>query len=278
MTNEIQLLAKFLSKTMQYPVWQDDGLLKLYLYCLSNASHNTYMWRGILIQPGDLPLSERHVSKILAWSRSKLDRKIKQLCSTGLVSVHAVPQTGTMVHVEHWPRSEASQIKTGPAADPVHIQSKTSSSNNSSIDCPQNKTSLGNTSCRASPVLHQNEASFNGTGLILKPNPLIEKKDSSMTTAAKTEPDGFTEIWISYPVNRRTRRAEAAELVRDALSNGASIEAILKALEEDRRSVEWQKENGRYIPGIVNWLLKETWRGYMEPKPREEDGEQWISR
>lgn len=42
---------------MKSPVWADDGAVKLYLYCLAMASHNQYCWRGLQLQPGDMPLS-----------------------------------------------------------------------------------------------------------------------------------------------------------------------------------------------------------------------------
>jgi len=96
-------LIGFVSQAMEAQIWQDDGAVKLYLYCLSRASHNVFKWHGLSVQPGDMPLSERHAAEALSWSRNKLDRKLKALEISGLITVHSVTRMGTMVHVVRWP-------------------------------------------------------------------------------------------------------------------------------------------------------------------------------
>ena len=66
--------ADGIRQLMRSPVWADDGAVKLYLYCLAMASHNQYCWRGLHLQPGDMPLSGRKTAKVLCWSRDKLRR------------------------------------------------------------------------------------------------------------------------------------------------------------------------------------------------------------
>ena len=56
-------------------IWSDDGLFKLYHYCLHKASRNLYVWRGVQIRPGEFPMSFRHAAEELCWSRDKLIRK-----------------------------------------------------------------------------------------------------------------------------------------------------------------------------------------------------------
>ena len=71
--------ADAIRQLMKSPVWADDGAVKLYLYCLAMASHNQYCWRGLQLQPGDMPLSERKTAKALCWSRDKLRRRMRML-------------------------------------------------------------------------------------------------------------------------------------------------------------------------------------------------------
>ena len=66
--------ADAIRQLMKSPVWADDGAVKLYLYCLAMASHNQYCWRGLQLQPGDMPLSERKTAKALCWFRDKIGR------------------------------------------------------------------------------------------------------------------------------------------------------------------------------------------------------------
>ena len=108
----------------------------------------------------------------------------------------------------------------------------------------------------------------------MEPNP-IEKNSTASLSAS--EPQGFTDVWIAYPANRRTLRKEAARLVAKALDEGATIDSILAALEAEKQSYSWREENGRFIPGIVKWLEKETWRSFVQQAETVEEDEEWTS-
>ena len=108
----------------------------------------------------------------------------------------------------------------------------------------------------------------------MEPNPI--KKNSTASLSA-SEPQGFTDVWIAYPANRRTLRREAARLVAKALDKGATIDSILAALEAEKQSYSWHEENGRFIPGIVKWLEKETWRSFVQQAETVEEDEEWTS-
>jgi len=72
-------------------------------------------------------------------------------------------------------------------------------------------------------------------------------------------------------------RREAARLVAKALDEGATIDSILAALEAEKQSNSWREENGRFIPGIVKWLEKETWRSFVQQAETVEEDEEWTS-
>ena len=118
------------------------------------------------------------------------------------------------------------------------------------------------------------EASKRGGGSTMEPNP-IEK--NSTASLSGSEPQGFTNVWIAYPANRRTLIREAARLVAKALDDGATIDSILAALEAEKQSYSWREENGRFIPGIVKWLEKETWRSFVQQVETVEEEEEWTS-
>jgi len=76
--------ADGIQQLMRSPVWADDGVVKLYLYCLAMASRNQYCWRGLQLQPGDIPLSERKTARAFFWSRDKLRRRMRMLEAQGM--------------------------------------------------------------------------------------------------------------------------------------------------------------------------------------------------
>ena len=290
MPSDIKQFSAFVKQVKSNRVWQDDALFKLYFYCLTQASHNKYDWRGIRINSGEIPMSERHVSEALCWSRSKLDRKLKQLEDIGLVQVMCIPQKGTMVRVNQCFQDDL--VETGLTVDPV-FQNDTSSDKTGFKTEPvfQNESSSTKTGLTASPVGFQNESSFESatapnwthheasltkTGLMVEPNPYISNT-KLYTHTIPEEPEGFTQLWLAYPSSRRTYRDEAIVLFQKAISEGATVDAMLAALEADKGSYTWTKDGGRYIPGIVKWLQRETWRDHIVTVSAKED-RKWISR
>ena len=111
-------VAEWVAQAMGSPVWRDDALLKLYLYCLSRASHNRCVWRGIQLAVGDMPMSERHAAEELCWSRNKLDRQLKRLQEAGLVRVRRMPQRGLLLHIASLFQEDSATNETGSVMEP----------------------------------------------------------------------------------------------------------------------------------------------------------------
>ena len=258
-------LAELISQAVDAQIWQDDGAVKLYLYCLSRASHNVFKWRGLSLQPGDMPLSGRHAAEALIWSRNKLDRKLQALVASGLITVRNVSHMGTLVHIVHWPDTADTD------SDWLHggATNEATTAEGGSMVEPQTEPGTKTT------WPHDGATTQKGAGgSTMEPNP-IEK--NSTASLSGSEPQGFTDVWIAYPANRRTLRREAARLVAKALDEGATIDSILAALEAEKQSYSWREENGRFIPGIVKWLEKETWRSFVQQAETVEEDEEWTS-
>ncbi len=282
--------ADAIRQLMRSPIWADDGAVKLYLHCLAMASHNQYCWRGLQLQPGDMPLSERKTAKALCWSRDKLRRRMRMLEAQGMVTIRSIPNVGTMLHVVNWP--DPAGVKNGPEAGATCIHDGASAEAWDAQDCTgspldasqawyQDDTSHQETGIAVIPTDPQNQTSSGQTGTLARPNPYIKNiYTSSLGYGTRNEPDRFSEIWLAYPQNRRTNREAAAALVEKALNDGATIEAILSALEAEKQTVDWLTANGQYVPGIVKWLEREPWRVYVPAttiSDVSDDEEKWES-
>ena len=365
-------LTSAVRKLMGEPVWHDDALLKLYLYCIAQASRDHHDFWGIVICPGDILQPERILANDLKWSRNKLVRKLRQLCDMGQITLDLKGALGTLIHLVHWEELQddtclpagcrsgrsgsaddentSDYLSTGnpipSALEQDLLQSETrgpmrlskteqelsqngdqgfpavpeteqellqnehadqerchgiehgllQSEINHSACCSKSEQELQqNGSAVSSPAIKtEPEQCQNETGAAPSCSEVVSKSDrtpysnsiysnkhnrQSIEKAAHIpEPMGFQEVWLSYPAARRTRRTEAAELFAQALSDGATVEAVLRALEDDVQSAAWQRENGQYIPGIVKWLQKETWRSYITQAAPERGGARWTSR
>lgn len=84
----------------------------------------------------------------------------------------------------------------------------------------------------------------------------------------------FERLWAVYP------RKEAKELARSAWhllwrhGEVPALDVLLGALDRFRASVSWNKEHGRFVPQLVNWLRGRRWLDEVPDAPASPVGEQ----
>lgn len=96
------------------------------------------------------------------------------------------------------------------------------------------------------------------------------EKEKEKENENEKEIEGFALLWDAYPVSRRGSRAVAFEAFREQILSQEDLDAALCALEAWKRSEQWAKEGGQYVPYLCNWLERGIWRS-MPPDalPRE---------
>jgi hypothetical protein len=91
----------------------------------------------------------------------------------------------------------------------------------------------------------------NGQPILLKTH-----KKRSRKPLAIADPAKFEIFWKAYP---RKMAKGAAFKAFAAVTAGKYMDAILKALEWQKRSPEWLKERGAFIPHPATWLRAHRW-------------------
>jgi hypothetical protein len=75
---------------------------------------------------------------------------------------------------------------------------------------------------------------------------------------ADTAPNpAFAAFWQAYP--RKQSKADAAAAFAKLGPNPALLEIILAAVERQKKSFDWTKEAGRFIPFPATWLNGRRW-------------------
>ena len=70
----------------------------------------------------------------------------------------------------------------------------------------------------------------------------------------------FEGLWMSYPPQRLGHRAEAAEAYAASIRTAQDAKLAMDSLGKWKRSEQWDREGGRYIPRLSNWLRRGDWR------------------
>lgn len=75
----------------------------------------------------------------------------------------------------------------------------------------------------------------------------------------------FERFWKAYP--RKVAKADALKAFEKNVP-GPLLETVLNALEKQKRSEDWTRDSGRYIPYPATWLNGKRWEDEQEPKGR----------
>jgi phage replication O-like protein O len=83
-----------------------------------------------------------------------------------------------------------------------------------------------------------------------------------ITTLIKSE-NGFERFWKIYP--RKVGKIKAIKAWERAKTK-ADSEEIIKAVEKQKKSTQWKKDNGQYIPHPTTWLNEGRWMDELPEK------------
>ncbi len=74
--------------------------------------------------------------------------------------------------------------------------------------------------------------------------------------------DRFSEFWSAYP--KKVAKQYALKAWKRLKPNADLHQRILKAVEDQKQSEQWRKNNGQYIPNPATWLNGGQWDNEME--------------
>lgn len=88
------------------------------------------------------------------------------------------------------------------------------------------------------------------------------KQSNKKNTPSKGAGKGFDEFWQAYP--KKTAKQAALKAWNKLKPDGEFLKIILNALEQQKQSVQWQKDGGQYIPYPATWLNGKRWEDKSE--------------
>lgn len=86
-----------------------------------------------------------------------------------------------------------------------------------------------------------------------------EEIDIDNTTCANdyTKTNHFEDFWKAYP--KKKAKGDAEKAWKALKPNEETFDKILGAIESQKKTQQWQKENGQFIPYPATWLRSKGW-------------------
>lgn len=95
-------------------------------------------------------------------------------------------------------------------------------------------------------------------------NPLYPPKGDGRVVASHDE--DFERFWNAYP--RKQGKGKLEAIWRKISPSKSDLGIMLKAIEIQKKSPEWKRESGRFIPSPTRWIAERRWEDVdQEPIP-----------
>lgn len=79
----------------------------------------------------------------------------------------------------------------------------------------------------------------------------------------------FKEFWDTYP--KKVGKGAAEKAYNKIKPDEVLQERIMCAIYDAKKSKDWKKDNGQYIPHPATWLNQKRWEDELEPEPEPPD-------
>jgi len=89
---------------------------------------------------------------------------------------------------------------------------------------------------------------------------------NNVNNEKQVKSDGhFLQFWKAYP--KKVGKKAAEKSYKNISQSKEQLNIILNAIEKQKRSIQWEKEDGKYIPNPTTWLNQGRWDDELKPKP-----------
>lgn len=100
-------------------------------------------------------------------------------------------------------------------------------------------------------------------------NPIQSESESESESNARTaRSDGFERFWAIYP--KKVGKQAALKAWNKQNPGESLVEAMLSAIETQKKSAQWVKDGGQFIPNPATWLNQERWNDELPQATRQE--------
>lgn len=96
-----------------------------------------------------------------------------------------------------------------------------------------------------------------------KQNAINNNNDNKTNNDSNNKEDRFAQFWTVYP--RKTAKVEARKKFEKLNPDDELLETMIRAVEQQKQSDQWTRDNGQYIPHPATWIYQRRWEDEVKP-------------
>lgn len=210
--------------------WIDDkNTVYVYLRLLLKAAWSDRFQNGVEIKRGQAVISQNEFAKTCGISRQELRTILDRLVSTNKIRRTPTAKCSIITLIEY---DCATNTLTGN--QPSGNQQATN------VQPTLNQPTLYNTNIQTSKQTNTAPAAREGGVLS----------------------EYFDKFWSAYP--KKTAKQSALKAFLKLNPDEELLNKMLSSLEQQKKSVQWTKDNGQYIPYPATWLNGKRWEDELQ--------------
>ena len=166
-----------------------------------------------------------------------------------------------------WARVSETVMAFFTLSDGVFTQGRLAREMDRHANVVRQRRESGSRGGRAKSLKDKGATVANATLLPCQPElePELEERDKESLSARDED---FARFWSAYP--KKVAKPVALKAFLKAKKAGANIRAVMDGLERAKRSSQWVKDDGKFIPHPASWLNAARWEDQgpeIEPDP-----------
>ena len=246
-------------KIIDSMVFQNEGLLKLWIWCLAKANHET-AWvpfvtgrsvSSVKVKPGQFIFGRKSAAKELMMDESTIYKRMKLLEKHKNLTIESNTHY-SIISIINWDTYQNIKLN-GNIESNRQVTGKEQASNTNNNDNNDNKEEIYDQNSLIDSVSSEDSQPTPPSNKLNRE--CSAKKKQAMSEQLSTS---FGLFWQEYPRKVSKKTAESA-WIKINPQNG-TVEKILSALKEYKKTEQWQKNNGQFIPHPSSWLNQERWK------------------
>lgn len=232
--------------------WYDDAnTFRVFVHLLLTVNYEPQKWHGITIDRGQRLASFSKIAGELRLSVQNIRTSIDHLKSTGEVTCRS--QGGhsifTVVNYNSFQQLTSQLTNSQQSPNKALTNDQQQRKNDKNIENEKN-------------ILPPKSPQGEGQAEALT----VETAGGAADAAAqpKTPVQGFEEFFKAFP--KKASKGSAMKAWNKLRPGKELREKIMAAVERAKKSEQWNRENGRFIPYPATWLNAQGWEDELEPQ------------